>query len=134
MRPSVVVLKNVPTEVHCGQHVMCQNLISVSSGAKVAGNVHQLSFSSGGYGTPHHHTSSAEIVDLKDAVTCKPLILASVNTCTAISYRQHESWYIAEPDSPPVLQVTAPYSDAPSYPCKSMPTSQYCAKVRTSGA
>ena len=134
MRASVVVLKNVPTEVHCGQHVLCQNLISVSSGAKVAGNVHRLSFLGRGYGTPHHHTSSAEIVDLKDAVTCEPLMLASVDTCTAISYLRHESWYIAEPNSPPVLQVTAPYSAAPLDPCKSMPTSEYCAKVRTSGA
>ena len=42
--PSVVALKNFPTEVHCGQHVWCQKLISVSSGDKVAGDVHQLSF------------------------------------------------------------------------------------------
>ena len=33
----------------------CQNLISVSNGAKVAGDGHQLSFSGVGYGTPHHH-------------------------------------------------------------------------------
>jgi hypothetical protein len=61
VRPSVVVMKNFPTEVHCGQHVWCQNLISVSSGVKVA-------------------------VDLKDAVPCDPLIPASVGTCTAISF------------------------------------------------
>jgi hypothetical protein len=64
--------------------------------------VHQLSFSGIGYGTPHHHTSFAEIVDLKDAVPCGPLIPASVDTCTAISFLQRESWFIAEPDSPPV--------------------------------
>ena len=58
---------------------------------KVAGDVHQLSFSGVGYGTPHHHTSSPEIVDLKDAVPCELLILASVDTCTAISFLQHES-------------------------------------------
>jgi hypothetical protein len=45
VRPSVVVLKNFSTKVHCGQHVWFQNLISVSSGAKVAVDVHQLSFS-----------------------------------------------------------------------------------------
>jgi hypothetical protein len=45
VRPSVVVLKNFPAEVHCGQHVWCQNrLISESNGAKVAGDMHQLSF------------------------------------------------------------------------------------------
>ena len=66
-------------------------------------------------------------------VPCELLIPASVDTCTAISFLQHESWFIAEPDSPPVLQVPAPYSVAPSYPCKSLPTSQYCANVRTSG-
>ena len=81
------MLTNFPTEVHCGKYVWCQNLISVSSGAKVAG----LSFSGVGYGTPHHHTSSDEIVDLKDAVPCDPLIPASVDTCTAISFLQHES-------------------------------------------
>jgi hypothetical protein len=67
VQQSVAVLKNFHTEVHCGRHVLCQNLISVSSGAKVAVHVHQLSFSGVGYGTPHHHTSSAEIVDLNDA-------------------------------------------------------------------
>jgi hypothetical protein len=37
---------------------------------------------------PHIITlSSAEIVDLKDAVPCEPLISASVDTCTAISTR-----------------------------------------------
>jgi hypothetical protein len=87
-----------------------------------------------GYGTSHHHTSSAEIVDFKDAVPCEPLIPASLDTCTTISFLQHESWFIAEPDSPPVLQVLAPYPVAPSDPCKSMPTSQYSAKVRTFGA
>jgi hypothetical protein len=46
VRPNVVVLKNFPTKVHCGKHVWCQNLISVSSGVKVAVYVHQLSFSS----------------------------------------------------------------------------------------
>jgi len=91
VQPSVIVLKNVPTEAHCGQHVWCQNLISVSNGVKVAGDVHQLSVSAVGYGTPHHHTSSAEIVDLKDAVSCEPPIPASVDTCTAISFLQHES-------------------------------------------
>ena len=30
------MLKNFPTEVHYGQHVWCQNLISVSRGVKVA--------------------------------------------------------------------------------------------------
>ena len=54
---------------------------SLSSGVKVAVDVHQL-----GFGTPHHHTSSAEIVDLKDAVPCEPLILVSVDTVTAISF------------------------------------------------
>ena len=39
------------------------------SGVKVAGDVHQLSFSGVGYSTPHHHTSSAEIVDLKNERT-----------------------------------------------------------------
>jgi hypothetical protein len=34
VRPSVVVLKNFPAGVHCGKHVWCQNLISLSSGAK----------------------------------------------------------------------------------------------------
>ena len=87
---SSVVLKTFPTDVHCGQHVWCQNLISVSSGATVAGNVHQLRFSGEGYGITHHHTSSAGIVDLKDAVPCEPLIPASVDTCTAISFLQHE--------------------------------------------
>ena len=53
---------------------------------------------------------------------------------TWISFLQHESCFIAEPDSPPVLQVPAPYSVAPSDPSKPMPTSQYCAKVRTSDA
>jgi hypothetical protein len=57
----------------------------------VAGDVHQLSFSGVGYGTPHHHTSSTEIVDLKDAVPCEPLIPASVDTCTAFSCLHHES-------------------------------------------
>ena len=133
MRPSVVVLKNVHTDVHCRQYVWCQNFISVSSGANVAGNVHQLSFSGVGYGTSHLHTSSAKIVDLKDAVPCEPLIPASVDTCTAISFLQHESWFIAEPDLPPVLQVPAPYTVAPLDPRKSVLTSQYCAKVRTSG-
>jgi hypothetical protein len=109
---------------------MCQNLISVSRGVTVAGDVHQLSFSGAWYGNTHHHTSSAEIVDLKDAVPCEPLIPASVDTC----FLQHESWFVAEPDLPPVLQVPAPYFVAPSDSCKSMPTSQYCAKVRTSGA
>jgi hypothetical protein len=61
------------------------------SGVKVAGDVHQLSFSGVGYSTPHHHTSSAEIVDLKDTVPCEPLIPASVDTFTAISFLQHES-------------------------------------------
>ena len=61
-----------------------------SSGVKVVGDVHQLSFSGVGYGTPYH-TSSAEIVDLKDTVPCEPLIPASVDTCTAISFLQHES-------------------------------------------
>jgi hypothetical protein len=91
VRPSVIVLTNFPTEVHCGKHVWCQNLISVSSGAKVAGDAHQLSFSGVGYGTPHHDTSSDEIVDLKDTVPCDPLIPASVDTCTAISFLQHAS-------------------------------------------
>ena len=91
VRPRVVVLKNFPTEVHCGQYVWCQNLISVSSGVTVAGDVHQLSFSCVEYGTPHHHTSSAEIVVLKGAVPCEPLIPASVDTCTAISFQQHQS-------------------------------------------
>jgi hypothetical protein len=83
---------------------MCgfKNLIFVSSGAKVAGNVHQLRFSCVAYGTPHHHTSSAGIVDPKDTVPCEPLIPASVDTCTAISFLQHEYWFIAESDSPPV--------------------------------
>jgi hypothetical protein len=36
-------------------------------------------------GTPHHHTSFAEIVDLKDAVPCEPYIPAAVDTCAAIS-------------------------------------------------
>ena len=85
------MLKNFPTEVHCGQHVWCQNLISVSRGVQVAGEVHQLSFSGIGYGIPHHHTSAAQIDDLKDAVLCEPLIPASVDTCTAISFLQHES-------------------------------------------
>ena len=129
--PSVLVVTNFPTEAHFGQHVWCQNLISASRGAKVAGDVDQLSFSGVGYGTPHHHTSSAEIVDLKDAVPCEPLIPTSLDTCTAISFLQHESWFIAEPDSPPVLQVPAPYFVAPSDRCKLMPTSQYCVKVRT---
>ena len=44
-----------------------------------------------GYGTLHHHASSAETVDLKDAVPCEPLILGSAETCTAISFLQHES-------------------------------------------
>jgi hypothetical protein len=82
---SSVVLKTFPTEVHCWQHVWCQNLISVSRGAKVAGNVHQLRFSGVGYDTPHHHTSSAGIVDLKDAVPCEPLIPVSVDTCEAVN-------------------------------------------------
>ena len=68
---------------------MGQNHISVSSGAKVARDVHQLSFSGAEYDTTHHHTSSAEIVDLKDAVPCKPLIPAFVEMCTAISFLQH---------------------------------------------
>jgi hypothetical protein len=74
------VVTNFPTEAHFGQHVWCQNLISASRGAKVAGDVDQLSFSGVGYGTPHHHTSSAEIVDLKDAVPCEPLIPTSLDT------------------------------------------------------
>jgi hypothetical protein len=37
--------ENVPYDVHFGQHVWCQNLISVSSGVKVPVDVHQLSFS-----------------------------------------------------------------------------------------
>ena len=41
VRASVVVLTNFPTAVHCGKHVWCQNLISVSSGAKVAWDAHQ---------------------------------------------------------------------------------------------
>jgi hypothetical protein len=41
-----------------------------------------------GYGNPHHHTSSAEIVDLKDAVPCELLIPASVDTCMAICFLQ----------------------------------------------
>ena len=44
-----------------------------------------------GYGNPHHHTSSAEIFDLNDVVPCEPLIPASVDTCTSISFLQHES-------------------------------------------
>jgi hypothetical protein len=84
-------VENSPTEVQCGQNVWCQNLISVSSSAKVAGDVHQLSFSGVGYGTPYHHTFSAEIVDLKHAFPCKPIIPASVDTCAAISFLQHES-------------------------------------------
>ena len=55
-----------------------------------------------------------------------------MDTCTAIFFLQRESRFIAEPDSPPVLQVPAPYSVAPSDPCNSMMTSQYCAEVRTS--
>ena len=77
-----------------------QNLISASSGAMVA-----------------------EIGDLKDIVPCEPLIPASVDTSTAISFVQHESGFIGEPDSPPFLQIPVPYSVAPSDPCKSMPTS-----------
>ena len=65
---------------------------------------------------------------------CRPLIPASVDTCTAISFLQHECRFIAEPDSSPILQVPVPYFVAPSGPCKSMTTSQYSAKVRTSGA
>jgi hypothetical protein len=42
-----------------------QNLISVSSGAKVAGDMHQLSFSGVGYGTTHHHTSSEDWATVK---------------------------------------------------------------------
>jgi hypothetical protein len=41
-----------------------------------------------------HPTSShflPEIFDLKDAVPCEPLIPASVDTSTAISFLQHES-------------------------------------------
>jgi hypothetical protein len=57
----------------------------------LAGDVHQLSFSGVGYGTPYHHTFSAEIVDLKHAFPCKPIIPASVDTCAAISFLQHES-------------------------------------------
>ena len=91
MRSSVIVLKNFPTEVHCGQHVWCQDLISVSSGVKVAGDVHQLRFSGVGYGIPYLYTSSAKIVDLKDSVPCEPLIAASVDTYTTISCLQHES-------------------------------------------
>ena len=91
VRPSVVVLKNVPTDVHCGQYMQCQNLISVSSCAKVVGDVHQLSFSGVGYGTSHLHTSSAKIVYLKDAVPCQPFIPAFVDTYTVISCLQHES-------------------------------------------
>ena len=104
------------------------------SGDKVAGDVHQLSFSRVGDGTPHYHTFSGEIVDLRDAVPGEPLIPASVDMCTAISFLQLESEFIAEPDFPTVLQVPAPYSVAPSDPCKSMPTSQYSAKVRMFGA
>ena len=85
------MLKNFPTEVHCGQHVWCQNLISVLSGVKVAGDMHQLSFSGVRYGTPHHHTSYAEMVDLEDAVPCEPLIPASVDTCMDNSFLQRES-------------------------------------------
>jgi hypothetical protein len=86
VRASVVVLTNFPTAVHCGKHVWCQNLISVSSGAKVAWDAHQLSFSGVGYGTPHHHISSDEIVDPKDTVPCDPLIPASVDTCMSIYF------------------------------------------------
>jgi hypothetical protein len=57
----------------------------------IAEDMHQLSFSGVGYGTPHHHTSSVKIVDLKDAVSSEPFIPASVDTCTAISFLQHES-------------------------------------------
>jgi hypothetical protein len=46
--------------------------------------------------------------------SCEPLIPASVDTCTAISFLQHESWFMTESDSPPVLQVPALYSVAPS--------------------
>ena len=70
------VLKNFLTDVHSGQHLWCQNLISVSNGTKVARDVHQWSFLGVGYGSPHHHTSSAEIVDLKDVVPCEPRIPA----------------------------------------------------------
>jgi hypothetical protein len=79
-----------------------------------------------------------EIGHLKDAVPCEPYIPAAVDTCAAISFLQHESWFIAEPDSPPVLQVPAPYSVTPSDPWKSMPTCQYllcpplaCSTART---
>jgi hypothetical protein len=74
VRPSIVVLKNISMEVHYGQHVWCQNLISVSNGVMIAEDMHQLSFSGVGYGTPHHHTSSVKIVDFKDAVSSEPLI------------------------------------------------------------
>ena len=97
------MLKNFPTEVHCGHFMWCQNLISVSSGAKLAEEVHQLHFSGVGYGTPHHHTSSADIVERKDAVPCELLTPASVDTCTVISFLQHESGFIAKPDLLPVL-------------------------------
>ena len=64
---------------------------SLSSDVKVAGDVHQLCFSGVGYGTSQHYIFSADIVDLKDAVPFEPLISASVDTCTAISWLQHES-------------------------------------------
>jgi hypothetical protein len=68
--------------------VWCKNLISALSGAKVAGDVHQMSFAGVGYGNPHHHAFFAEIVDLKP---CESLIPASLDMCTPISFLQHES-------------------------------------------
>jgi hypothetical protein len=116
VRPCVVVQKNFPTEVHCGQHVWCQNLISVSGGAKVAVNVHQLRFSAYDMGHPTSSHFFRRNCRLKDTIPCETLIPASLDRCTAISFLQHESWFIAELDSPPVYQVQVPYSVAPSDP------------------
>ena len=129
------MLKNFPTEVHCGQHVWCQNLISLYRAALRLPRSAPVEF----FGRRIWHPTSSHFLRRN----CRPQGRSSLRSshsdvCRhvyAISFLQHESWFIAEQDSPPVLHVVpAPYSVAPSDPCKSMATSHYCAKVRTSGA
>ena len=85
------VLKNFPTDVHCGKHLWCQNLISVSNGTKVARDVHQLSFFRRRIWLPTSSHFLRRDCRLQGRSSLRTSHSGVIDTCTAISYLQHES-------------------------------------------